>query len=325
MKTFAFSVSTLAALMAGQVLAQGQTTPRPTPPTTQPGQRPGVVQPANPTTQPGQRPSTAPTTTTTQTGQDTNLQLSQHAAACLLIGNQEEIALSEFGVEHAQSDEVKEFAREMIKEHTKFVSKLRKFTPQQASFELNVKADEKAVVDNAAETAKKKPQDIVRGGEATAPKIATTTSASSGSMADQLLGMKRDKAHECLSITKKNLQEHQGEAFDQAFLGTQVAVHTSMLAELRAMKGKVSGEFAQLVTEGEESTQKHLDHAKDMMEKLASSSSAERPEPTREERPAPDRPRVREERGERDANPAPPAGERPRAPRNDGERPSREG
>ncbi len=191
-------------------------------------------------------------------------QLQQHAAACLLIGNQEEIALSQFGEGRAESEEVQDFAREMIKEHTKFVSKLRKYTPQQASFELSVKADPPVSDKPLA----KKAEESVRAGEATAAKQAVVSSTS---LMDQLLTTKRDKAHECLTITKECLSEHKGSDFDKAFMGAQVSAHISMLAELRALKGKTTGEFADLVKEGEESTKEHLDHAKKVMEELTSS------------------------------------------------------
>lgn len=264
MKRFTFSTMVLAALCAGQAWGQGQTG----------ATRPSIAPRQSGQTQPVPAAQSRPAVAAQQGGQQvghSTQHLQQHAAACLLIGNQQEIALSEVGIERSESDEVKEFAREMVKEHTKFLSKLRKFTPQQASFELNVKADEQATVTNTTVKAagQKEGSAPARGGEATVAK----TAVAAGPITDQLLAMKRDKAHECLKITKENLEEHQGDAFDKAFLGTQVSAHIDMLAELRALKLHVSGEFAELVAEGEKSTEQHLHHAKDLMEKLASAGS----------------------------------------------------
>jgi len=222
MNKLAFSALTLTALMAGQVLAQGQVVPPRGP------QKPLPAQPA--------QPSAASNTQ----------QLEQHAAACLVIGNEEEIAMSEFGEEHAKSDDVKEFCREMSKEHTKFISKLRKFTPQQAASDVTVKTDDAKVA-------------------------AKPAAHSGGSMMDQMLALKRDKAQQCLAISKEELSAKKGADFDKCFMSAQIGAHIGMLAELRALKGKTSGEFNELVSEGEKSAKAHLDHAKKVMEQVASS------------------------------------------------------
>lgn len=230
-----FTSLAISAVFAGQLFAQGQTVPVPLP------------QPVKPVQQPAQN--------VVSNAQ----QIEQHAAACLLIGNQEEIALSQFGEERAKSDKVKEFAREMTKEHTKFLTKLRKFTPQQASFELSVKADP-PVGDKPLE---KKMKESLKAAPAQA------RAANSESVMDQLLTLKRDQAHECLTLTKECLEEHKGHDFDKAFMGAQVSAHISMLAQLRAMKGKTVGEFADLVKEGEQATQEHLEAAQKVMGELS--------------------------------------------------------
>lgn len=323
MKTFAFSAVALAALMASNLFAQ-QNAPR-NERNNQQGQSQqggqGQNQQGGGQAQPGQTRPAGQQGQTQQTGaQGASQQIEQHAAACLLIGNQEEIAMSEFGIERAESDQVKEFARDMVKEHTKMVSQLRKFTPQQASFELNVQRDP-AVNDRNAGRGQGQGQSGqgqgaqgqsgqgqagqgqagagTRSGEATAARATTA----GGGMMDQLLMMKRDKAQECLSIHKEMLKEHKGADFDKAFMGAQVAAHISMLAELRSMKGKVSGEFAELVSEGEKTTQQHLDHAKQVMEEVAKSGGSSRGAGGSENR------------GDRPANQ--PRGERP-APRREG-------
>jgi predicted outer membrane protein len=50
-----------------------------------------------------------------------------HLAACLLLGNQKEIAISKFAMEHAQNQKVKQFAQQMIASHSKDAAELQKF------------------------------------------------------------------------------------------------------------------------------------------------------------------------------------------------------
>ncbi len=197
-----------------------------------------------------------------------NQQLEQHAAACLLIGNHEEIAISEFGEEHAQSNEVKEFAREMIKEHTKLASRLRKFAPQQANFEVHVSSTQRAAP-SGQRPGGEQPTSVTEG---TRQGTAAAKPATAGSFSDQLLAIRRDAAQNCLDMASKELKNKQGAEFDKAFMGMQCAAHSAMLAELKALESRTSGDFHELVAESQQSTEKHLEHAKSIMKSLAMAS-----------------------------------------------------
>jgi predicted outer membrane protein len=237
--------------------------------------------------------------------QNANNQLDQHAAACLLIGNQEEIAISEIAMDKANNDRVKDFANQMIKDHEKFIGKLRKFTPQNASFELqlktNDKGDAKAIDEKPATTA-------ARAGETTAAK---TGAAAGHSMMDELLVIKRDKAQECFAMVSDELNKKKGHDFDMAYMGMQCAAHTGMLAELKALKKHTHGEFADLVAEGEKTTKEHLQLAMSIIEDMKHDGAPA----ARTARERDDRGAGRDDRVDRD-RPAPaPRDERPLPPR----------
>lgn len=77
--------------------------------------------------------------TTTQRTQETSVQtgsvrhpMDAHLAACLLLGSQQEIALSKFALQHAKNEQVKQFAQQMIADHSKGVAELQKFVGPQA-------------------------------------------------------------------------------------------------------------------------------------------------------------------------------------------------
>src|SRR5690606_24443151 len=65
-----------------------------------------------------------------------NQGLSKHLAACVALGNQEEIAISQVGLQRAQNEKVKQFAQQMINDHGKYLSELEQFAPQVAQQSL---------------------------------------------------------------------------------------------------------------------------------------------------------------------------------------------
>lgn len=240
--SFAIAVSGLV-LLGSQVTSQELA---PTKPVPQPKARDTEARPAN------------------GTQLNDKQQLGQHIAACLLINNEKEIAISELGND-AQDAKVKEFAQEMVKEHTKLVSKLQKYTPQISANETSVQTDREAVPGEPPPSVTKKPATTTpaRAGETTAP-----AAASSQSITDHLIAIERDTAKECLAMSKQELAQKKGAEFDKCFMGMQVAEHAAMLAKLQALDGKVSGELGQVIAEAKKSTKVHLDHAKQLMEEV---------------------------------------------------------
>jgi predicted outer membrane protein len=54
-------------------------------------------------------------------------QLNYAIAACLLDHNKAEVELAKMAVEHSKNDEVKQFAEQMVKDHSQMVDKLQQF------------------------------------------------------------------------------------------------------------------------------------------------------------------------------------------------------
>ena len=70
---------------------------------------------------------------------------------------------------------------------------------------------------------------------------------------------------ECLSLTQKELGQHQGAEFDKAFVGQQLGAHLGMLAQLRGSKSFASPELQKVIAEGEKMTTMHMAEAKKIM------------------------------------------------------------
>jgi predicted outer membrane protein len=195
----------------------------------------------------------------------TQQMLDSHVANCLILANQEEIALCRFAMEHADSDKTKEQAQTMIEDHEKFVAKLRKFASKDQSFELR-----------GAKSSKEGVQQVSGTGEDRKANPVTTaagTARAGNGIHDRMFAMAHQAHEECLRLTQECLSKYDGKEFDQAFLGQQVGMHIGMMAKLKAAEGNVSPEFQQVIKDGQKTAKDHKDHAEELMKKLADKKS----------------------------------------------------
>ena len=92
-----------------------------------------------------------------------------------------------------------------------------------------------------------------------------------GIQAQQLIQLKTEIAERCQQSAQRELEEHQGAEFDKAFMAMQVMAHMKMTDELEVAQNHVSGELKQILSEGAETAQKHLRHAKEIKMQLKGS------------------------------------------------------
>jgi predicted outer membrane protein len=243
--------------------------------------------------------------------------LQEYFAACWLIGNHEEITISQFALERAQNPKVKQFAQQMIEDHTRMVAQLRQFAPQYAEIdftggvtrfpEANTRGEERRENrrerrenreinrENRDNPPQERTGDEQPGVETPRPEIRIGTGADatednqeeagvtaegtrgSDDVLQQLLQFNQQAAGQCLMLTREALEKHSGADFDQAYLGAQVGAHIGMLAKLRAAEGYTNGEFRELVTQGLKTTEEHLQHAEQLLQELAGTSGGEAP------------------------------------------------
>jgi predicted outer membrane protein len=167
-------------------------------------------------------------------------QLDNQIAACLLLGNQEEVTLAKFAEQHAKSAEVKDFAKQVVQDHTKAMDTLAKEIPDVATIKLAYDADPRAIRQPS-----EKNDSIDR---------------------DPNVAMLKQIKHECLSLTQKELERFKGADFDRAYLGQQVGAHIAMLAQLRGAKSFASPKLQKVIADGDKVTTEHLRRANEIME-----------------------------------------------------------
>jgi len=231
--------------MAGAALAQTAAEP-------QTRQERGVAQ----TPDRSGQPATAQRTQRTpgQAGQGASLD--QNIAACLVLGNQQEIALAQFAQQRAQNEQVKEFAQMIVEEHQQANSKIEQATPEISGWNLELRT---------AGAARTTPQ---AGRPAGAAQARTQTAAGGGGAEQPMLAFVRKAHEECLSLTQQELGQKQGAEFDKAFMGHAYFAHVGALAKIRASKEFASEKLQPVLQEGEQMTQQHLAQAKQIKEQL---------------------------------------------------------
>ena len=204
--------------------------------------------------------------------------------------NQEEIILAKMAQGRAQNPQVKQFAEQMIADHTAFLQKLGKFGHVEETFnnatvtrDANANADatkpaiapketpaDEGVVRNSirevGETAREVARDV---GDAVRSTVGYTDSA-------DVCRMKCEIHRECLALTERELDKWQGADFDQAYLGQQAGAHIGMLATLKTFEKHASKEMRPLIQEARATTEKHLNHANELMKNLGHPSTARR-------------------------------------------------
>jgi predicted outer membrane protein len=168
--------------------------------------------------------------------------LDQQIATCLLLGNQEEIALAQFAEKHAQHEQVKAFAKTLVAAHTKALAAIQKAAPEVADLQL-------ASV-NATSATADRSQPVGQAEKANPTAL-----------------MQQVKS-ECLSLTEKELGQYSGVEFDHAFIGQQLGAHVGMLAQLRGSNSFASPELQKVIAEGEKMTTAHMAEAKKIMAQL---------------------------------------------------------
>lgn len=239
--------------------------------------RPGVQIQVNPSRQ-GQPQQAA--------GQPQVLVTQQSMAACLAIANQEEISLAEIAADKAKSDDVKDFAKTVIDDHQAFLKKLQKFTPEARRDSLDQTTSNGSQVNQAGGPQSRPDRPVQQTAGQQQPRqqqpatqqqpTAQQQPATHQATAVDMIQLHREMAQQCLADSKKRMAKEEGDKFDACFIGHQIGKHEAMKTTLTVLQRHSSGEFAQLLADGLETTEEHLKQAEKIMNGLRDEKSDQR-------------------------------------------------
>jgi len=255
---------------------------------------------------PGREPARSVTTTATTAASP---QIDRILVSCLKADNQGEITIAKLAEQRATNPEVTAFAQEMIKDHTDFLAKLDRFSqesgarPAASATRTETRRSEATIrpdVPNRTDPAQPERTDKtartkdpanpparadVRVDAARGDVTVQTAGHDAGGIADQMVRINQEIHDKCLASVQRELSEKEGKEFDQCFMFMQVGAHMKMVDALSVLKNHTSGELQQTLEQGLQSTQQHLEHAKQLAKKIEGSSTG-----TTSARPNTDRP-----------------------------------
>ncbi len=165
---------------------------------------------------------------------------------CLTQANQGEVALGRIAEQRATNKEVQAFAEQMVKDHSKMLTQLQQFAPAKAAA-----TERREAAPEGARTA--------AGGQDTVHAIAKIN----------------EEIHKrCMTSAMEALESKKGEEFDKCYVGMQLAAHQHMADALAVLKNHATTpELRQVITQGSETTEQHLTHAKNLMKTLEREST----------------------------------------------------
>lgn len=194
--------------------------------------------------------------------------LDNQLAKCLAIDNWVEVELAKFAQSKSQSDDVKQFAQALQKDHEQFAARLKQIDPSSAELISSEKPSEHhaSEVHRDARTIERTTinQDAKEQREALAAGDRDATPRQPEEAA-QMLNIKHEVAAACVATFKKELGSKSANDFDRCYLGEQIGAHLQMLDTAKVFEQHAAPELAKALGEFRETTQKHLEHAKQLL------------------------------------------------------------
>jgi predicted outer membrane protein len=219
-------------------------------------------------------------------------QLDGQLAACLIIGNQKEIAVSRQAEQQLQNADVKKFAQQMVQDHEKFVKQLQQFAEQGGFQQSQLAIDGTARAESRDATTRprtEQPRSTARQNpDAQNPEVPRSAARSealdSRETSHQLIGIEREVAEQCVQSATKALSEKQGAEADRCYIGMQIGEHMGMVDKLEVFSRHASPELQAVLQQGLKTAQEHPDHAKQLAKQLEGEAKAGEQRPTREKK-----------------------------------------
>jgi len=192
----------------------------------------------------------------------------QQIAAFMYNCARNEIEISKFAQSKLQSDEAKEFAERMVKDHEPGLKKLAHLAGHLVAADNSGAAAAELRRDDKKDDASRdeRRDESPRPAPAAGPKVDVTVRVGGPSGTLDWVRVHRELAEGGLATMKEELQKKKSEEFDQCYMGSQIMAHTFMLSEIKVLRNYASSEFRNELDKTAEMAANHLKEAKRIME-----------------------------------------------------------
>ncbi len=206
-------------------------------------------------------------------------------ANCLVHDNQAEIILGRMAQDKSESGAVKKFAGMMVEDHQAILTKLQKFAPNAGDLSQNHGDARRSGTEGIQTGQDRDKQDRPNQSQpGPGQNQAGQNQANNQNAGQQIPGQMNDPsmiavklqnelAQQCLSDAQAKLMKQDGEKFDKCYIGMQIVAHAAMKSKLTVFARHAQGELKQLIDQGLQTTEKHLDEAESIMKDLDGKSS----------------------------------------------------
>jgi predicted outer membrane protein len=234
----------------------------------QPQVRPGVVQ---------QQPVVGQSHPGTHQHQTSDQQI----AAVIAICNRNEVEAAKFSLPKLKSDEAKEIATMLIKDHTEAANKFSKWAGQAANVNTGAqpaagtreegrreegRREERREDRREGDQSKAAPVKPAQNNPAIAANQQPRVALKPATSGLDWVALHQEIADEGLASCKKELSRYEGNEFDKAFLGHQIGGHLMAAANLKVLKRHASSQLGSEIDEALAGTESHLKKIRDLME-----------------------------------------------------------
>ncbi len=204
------------------------------------------------------------------------VQADHAVAAMLALGNHEEVELGRLAAERASDQQTKQFAQQMVDDHSKALQQLLKIAPDALG-----QAGQQGQTGGHAirQTPQSEPAKVGgenQVGQGTAPRsqqgqAGQTQTAQGGRTgpANSNLGqgfdfltVQRQIGQQCLASAQKEFSQKQGPELDRCYIGMMVVKHQEMIDKQKVLREYASQQLRSMIDEQIQVAQQHLDHAK---------------------------------------------------------------
>ncbi len=154
----------------------------------------------------------------------------RYLASCLSVNNNGEIQIAQFAEQHAQNEQVKQFAQQLVKDHQQLQQQIQKLP----SFNVAMSGNANSQVGTQSETGRETSEATRTESTSTTANESSRTPNANGTASEsgmggnsiqQLARIDQQITQRCGQMLKEELQQKSGASFDQAFLGADWRSH----------------------------------------------------------------------------------------------------